>query len=95
MIVWLTTYCETGDVKRVISCPREYVGIQKLRPGEQVIEGKADATTQKIVDGKIVDKTVGEIAAFNAKSKHLRFDTGKKKPVADLEKIEESKSKEQ
>ena len=80
MISWLTTYKTGGSILRVISCPPHLLSLQRLRPGEFKFEGKANAITQKIVDGKIVDKTPAELKAFKVKNPRIRFDKAARKP---------------
>lgn len=83
MISYLTTYNAEDSILRVISCPPHLVSLQRLRPGELVLEGKANGDTQKIVNGKIVDKTLGEINAFKKAQGHrLRFESAVRKPIA-------------
>ena len=57
-------YNINGKILRTGSCQDRMLKKQ-ARPGETVIEGKADDTKQKIVGGKVVAKTQSEIDADN------------------------------
>jgi hypothetical protein len=48
-------YISTGEIIKTGDCPDGMLEEQK-GPGEFVIEGEANDITQKIVDGKVVDK---------------------------------------
>lgn len=55
---WLV-YNDGGEILRA-GCTSSDDIVNKVRePGEYVMEGVADQRTQKIVDGKIVDKAPG------------------------------------
>ena len=87
-IEYLTMYNSDGEISRVISCPADHVIKQRTRSGEFMIEGKADGDTQKIVDGKIVNKTIAEITALKTtkKGSRLRFESASRKTeVTELE----------
>lgn len=70
------TYNDKGEILRYVTCPKDHVALQKLRPGESKRMGKADGATQKVVDGEVVDKTPAEMAAFKKANPRLRFDSG-------------------
>lgn len=53
---------DTGRIQRTGSCPDNMVEKQ-AGPGEAVFEGKANDVTQKIVNGRVIDKTQQEIEA--------------------------------
>ncbi len=53
-----------GKIQRTGNCPLGMVNMQ-VGPDEFVIEGEADDTKHKIVDGKLIDKTPAEILANN------------------------------
>jgi len=55
-------YDKTGKILRVVKCPPAMSKMQ-AKEGEFVLEGEANDATQKIVDGKIVNKTPEEIEA--------------------------------
>lgn len=53
---------ETGKILRTGSCPSSVFSLQAdSTKDEFVIEGIANDITQKVIDGKIVDKTPDEI----------------------------------
>ncbi|HDZ39194.1 MAG TPA: hypothetical protein ENH62_13060 [Marinobacter sp.] len=54
----------TGAIVKTGHCPAKLVKAQ-ARDGEFVIEGIADDRTQKIIGGKVVEKTPAEILADN------------------------------
>lgn len=54
-------YDQHGNILRTGSCPDHDLKLQ----GENTMEGTADDATQKIVDGKVVDKTPEEIERDN------------------------------
>jgi len=54
-----------GKIIRICTCPEQDFGKQVLGINEQMIEGTANDIMQKIIDGKIVDKTSEEIAIDN------------------------------
>lgn len=53
-------YDKTGRILRVVDCSKTLKHLQ-AKEGEFIIEGFANDLTQKIVDGKVVDKTPEEI----------------------------------
>jgi len=55
-------YDESGRILRTGVCPED-VFDKQTEVDEFIVEGSADDITQKIVDGKIVDKTPEEIEA--------------------------------
>lgn len=55
-------YNITGEILRTVQCPSSMKHLQ-VKEGESMIEGTANDLTQKIADGKVVDKTPEEIAA--------------------------------
>ena len=55
-------YNTNGKILRTGSC-QDHMLQKQARINEFVIEGKADDAKQKIVNGKVVDKTQGEIDA--------------------------------
>ncbi len=57
-----TIYNKKGEILRVGQCPNDMFNLQ-VHPerGEQIIEGLANDRTQKVVDGKIANKTLEEI----------------------------------
>jgi len=57
-------YNSKGQILRTGSCP-DSIFFRQAHDGEFVIEGKANDVTQKIVGGKIVNKTPEEIEADN------------------------------
>lgn len=73
--VYFTTYNKDGEILRVVSCPSDHVELQKLRPNESMLMGRGDGDTQKVVDGRIIDKTSAEMKALKIKNPRLRFDT--------------------
>lgn len=74
--VYFTTYDEEDTILRVISCPADHVKLQRLRPGESMLMGKADGVTQKVVNGKVVNKTKAEMDKVKEANPRLHFDTG-------------------
>lgn len=77
----LTTYDAEDKILRVISGPSYLISLQRMRPGEFKVEGWANPVTQKVVDGKIVDKTPAEMEALKVKNPRLRFDTAARRPT--------------
>lgn len=71
------TYDAQGAILRQVSTPSDHYDCQPLRPGERKLEGRADGDTQKVVDGKVVDKTPAEISLMKRANPRLHFDTGK------------------
>ncbi|MBA7608068.1 hypothetical protein ES703_15243 [subsurface metagenome] len=57
-------YNKLGKILRVVQCPSTEKKSQ-VHKDEFVMEGQADDITQKIVNGKIVDKTPEEVKADN------------------------------
>lgn len=55
-------YNKSGRILRRVGCP-QWMGKHQAHEGEFVLEGTASSITQKIVDGKVVDKTPEEIEA--------------------------------
>ena len=53
-------YDSAGEIRRVVECAPTLAKIQ-AKEGEFILEGSADDVTQKIINGKIVDKTPEEI----------------------------------
>lgn len=53
-----------GAILRTVDCPPT-VALMQVGFGEFIIEGKANDATQKVVDGKVVDKTQEEIDVDN------------------------------
>lgn len=53
-------YNTIGEILRTVQCPPTLAKVQ-LREGEFVMEGKANDVTQKVVGGKVVNKTPEEI----------------------------------
>ena len=51
----------TGKIKRTGSCPESMVSIQASGLNEKVIEGKADDSKEKIVNGQVVLKTFEDL----------------------------------
>ena len=79
--VYFTTHNSEGVILRVVSCPADHVALQRLRPGEFMLEGKADCVTQKVVDGQVVDKTLAELNTLKTKKKfRICFENVKKPP---------------
>lgn len=72
--VYFTVYDEEGKILHVVSCPPDHVALQKLNPGESMLMGKGSGATQKVVHGKIVDKTPAELAELKRRNPRLRFD---------------------
>lgn len=60
----LIIYDNTGKILRQIQCPST-LSLLQAKKGEFVMEGVANDSTQKIVAGKVVDKTPEEIEADN------------------------------
>lgn len=75
--VYFTTYNEKGEILRIVSCPPDHVALQKLNPGESMLMGRGNGVTQKVVGGKVVNKTSAEMKALKKKNPKLRFDEGK------------------
>lgn len=57
-------YNKVGEILRTVDCPSSMSKIQAKR-GEFIMEGTANDATQKIVDGKVVNKTPEEIKREN------------------------------
>ena len=76
----LTTYDAEGKILRVISGPSYLIPLQRMRPGEFKLEGKANPVTQKVVDGKIVNKTPAEMSALKKANPRIRFDKAARRP---------------
>lgn len=72
--VYFTTYNDKGEILRVISCPPDHVELQKLHPNESKVMGRSDGITQKVVNGKIVNKTKKEIREIENEYPKLRID---------------------
>lgn len=59
-------YNSAGEIMRIGICSKKDFRLQVQKDkDEYILKGIADATTQKIVDGEIVDKTPAEIRTFN------------------------------
>lgn len=56
-------YNKKGKILRTGSCQDESFDLQVQQEGEFIIEGMANDAIQKIIDGKVVDKTLEEIEA--------------------------------
>jgi len=77
-------YNKTGEILRVVECSPTLAKIQ-VHDNEFIMKGDVDDTTQKIVDGKVVNKTPEEIEAVDPnpplqeipKEKRLVFLTNK------------------
>lgn len=77
---YFVTYNEKGKILREISASSDNVRPPPLRPGEFLLTGvRGDGITQKVIDGKVVDKTAVEMAALKKANPGLRFDRGEKK----------------
>lgn len=73
---YFTMYNEMGIITRVVSCSTDKVCPPPLRPGESRLKGRGNSITQKVVGGKIVDKTSAEMEELKAGNPKLRFDKG-------------------
>ena len=65
-------YDNKGKILRTGSCSNTSFAL-KAGDGELIIEGVADDVTQKIIDGKVVNKTSEEMAAENPPSIEIPF----------------------
>lgn len=72
------TLCDstTGRITREVSCSTDNVRPPPLRPGESRLKGRGNGVTQKVVGGKVVNKTPAEMKKLKAKNPRLRFDNG-------------------
>lgn len=76
----LTTYDAKGKILRVISGPSYLMPLQRMRPGEFKVEGWANPITQKVVAGKIINKTPAQMSALKKANPRIRFDTAARRP---------------
>lgn len=80
MNVYFTTYNDKGEILRMISCPADHVALQQLEEGEHALLGRADGDTQKIVEGRVVNKTKEEIQKDRKYKLHFdRLEQGEQK----------------
>lgn len=56
------------------TCAADDLAIQRVEKGKFILEGVANSFTQKVVGGKVVDKTPAEITALRKANPKLRFD---------------------
>ena len=54
-------YDVSGRILRTGGCADDDLNIQVQNENENVMEGNADSVTQKVVEGRIVNKTAGEL----------------------------------
>ena len=66
MNVQFAIYDDHGAILRTGSCPPFMLDLQ-IRDGEHLLEGRADARRQKVVGGKVVDKSAEEMAEQHAR----------------------------
>jgi len=57
-----TIYDDKGEIIRFGRCPHKDFNLQ-VEPGQFILEGIGNDITQKVIDGKIVNKTAEEIEA--------------------------------
>jgi len=66
-------YNNAGKILRTIQCPPFMKSLQ-VKKNEFIIEGKANDVTQKIINGKIIDKTPEEIEVDNPTPEPVPFE---------------------
>ncbi len=66
----------TERITREVSCSTDNVCPPPLRPGEFRLVGRGNGITQKVVGGKVVDKSVEEMALLKERNPRLKFDDG-------------------
>lgn len=71
---FFTLYDGQGVITRVVECSTNNVAPPPVRPGEFRVLGKGNCLTQKVVDGKVIDKSPAEMAALKKANPKLRFD---------------------